>query len=72
MPCQVGDLVLIKTKFQKQCNCPTGVIVDVETNDSDEVVNVSIRKANKEVVRRHMSDIVLLEKGATSAKKRLR
>ena len=35
----------------------------------DEVVNVSIRKANKEVVRRHVSDIVLLEKGATSIKK---
>ena len=38
----------------------------------DEVVNLSIRKANKEVVRRHVSDIVLLEKGATSIKKRFR
>ena len=69
MPDQLGDLVLIKTKFQKQYNCPTGVVVDVETNDLDEVVNESIRKANKEVVRHHVSDIVLLEKGATNAKK---
>ena len=37
-----------------------GLVVGVEKNSLGEVVAVNVRKANKEVVRRHVGDIILL------------
>jgi len=58
----VGDLVLIKQRFCKPFYCPMGIVTEVECNDLCEVVSVTIRKSNKEIVRRHVTDVVLLEK----------
>lgn len=35
----------------------------VEHNDLDEVVSVTVRKGNGEIIRRHSSDVILLETG---------
>ena len=56
----IGDLVAIKQKFTKPYFYPSGIVVETESNDLDEVVTVSIRKGNKEIVRRHVSDVILL------------
>lgn len=64
--CNVGDLVVIKQKNCKPYSCPSGIVTNVETNDLDENVCVSVRKANGEILRRHVTDIIFLEKGAST------
>ena len=59
-----GDLVCIKSKMAKPFDYPCAVVLEVEKNDLDEVVHVSVRKANRVVVRRHVSDLVFLQSGA--------
>lgn len=74
----VGDLVTIKTKMVKPYAYPFGIVTRTELNEMNEVTAVSIRKANGEVVRRHVTDVILLEKNvanvdsgkAASAKKK--
>ena len=56
-----GDLVAVKQNFCKPYNYPLGIIQDVEFNDVCDVVAVKIRKANREVIRRHVSDVILIE-----------
>ena len=68
---QVGDLVAIKQKFTKPYFYPIGLVEQIEPNDIDEVVSVSIRKGNRETVRRHVSDLILLERGSPSCSEAL-
>ena len=58
----VGDLVLIRSKFVKPYLCPLGLVKSVELNELGESTAVTIRKSNGETIRRHVSDIVILEK----------
>lgn len=55
-----GDIVSVKTPNIKPFHFPLAIVVDVEINDLDEVVAASVRKANGEVVRRHVTDLVFL------------
>ena len=57
----IGDLVAVKTKFNKPFMYPICIVVDIE-NSLDEVVPVSLRKPNGEIIRRHATQIILLEK----------
>jgi hypothetical protein len=61
-----GDLVAVKTKFVKPYFYPTGIIVNIEQNDLEEVTTVSLKKSNGEIIRRHVTDIILLEKSVTT------
>ena len=38
-----------------------GIVVDVRENELGEVVEASIKKANGEVVRRHMENVILIK-----------
>ena len=58
-----GDIVCIKTQMSKPYNYPCAVVTAIEANDLDEVVHVSVRKSNGEIVRRHVSDIIFLQSG---------
>jgi hypothetical protein len=60
---RIGDLVSIKEQMRKPFDFPRGVIVAVETNSADEIPVVSIRKANHEVIRRHVEEVILLLRG---------
>jgi hypothetical protein len=56
----VGDLVSIKQNFTKPYQFPLGIVTKVESNDLDEIVTVSIRKSNREIIRRHVNDVILI------------
>ena len=62
---EAGDLVAIKFKYPKPYFYPVGIILKVESNTIGEVTSVTVRKSNKEQVQRHVTGIILLEKGAT-------
>jgi len=55
-----GDLVSLRTPNTKPYDYPLAVVVSVEVNDLEEVVAVTVRKANSAVVRRHVSDVIFL------------
>lgn len=57
-----GDLVLIRQPLIKPYFHPMGIVSSVETNGLGEVVAAVIKKGNGESVRRHATDLVLLEK----------
>ena len=38
-----------------------GIITEIELNDLGDVVSAKIRKCNGEIIRRHISDLILLE-----------
>lgn len=57
----VGDLVAVRQKYGKPYMYPLGVVTNVEINDLSEVVTASLRKCNGEVIRRHASDLILIE-----------
>jgi hypothetical protein len=59
---EVNDLVAVKEKFTKPYFFPVGIVSEVEHNDLDESVAVSLRKPNGEIIRRHVTDVILLEK----------
>ena len=59
---QVNDLVTIRQDLVKPYNYPLGLISSVERNDLGDVVAVKVRKSNGEIIRRHVSDIILLER----------
>ncbi len=63
----VGDLVSIKQTFSKPYQFPMGIVHEVEENDLGEIVSAKIRKANREIVRKHASDIILLSKNSETA-----
>lgn len=62
----IGDLVSIKEKFSKPYNYPMGIIVQIEENSLGEVNTVIVRKSNREIVRRHTNDLILILKNAAS------
>ena len=57
-----GDLVLIRQAMIKPYFHPLGVVLKVTRNSLGENVSVTVRKANKEIIVRHATDLVLLEK----------
>ena len=57
---KIGDIVAVRQPNIKPYYSPIGMVLAVEINDLDEVVAASIRKCNGEVIRRHVSDLVLL------------
>ncbi|XP_066983793.1 uncharacterized protein [Macrobrachium rosenbergii] len=57
---KVGDLVCIKSNFSKPFDYPLGVVLKVEVNDLNEVTAAYVRKANGEVVRRHVDNLIYL------------
>ena len=57
---KVGDLVSIRDKFSKPFDYPLGIVLKVETNDLNEVTSAHIRKANGEIVRRHVDNLIFL------------
>ena len=58
----LNDLVTIRQDLCKPYNYPLGLITDIEYNDLNDPTAATIRKANGELVRRHISDLILLEK----------
>ena len=56
----IGDIVAVKSKMLKPFFYPKGIVTKIEYNDIGDINAVTIRKCNKEVVRRHPSDVVLL------------
>ena len=59
-PLQIGDLVAIKTKLLKPYFYPKGIVKNIEYNDINDINAVTVRKSNKELVRRHPTEIILL------------
>ncbi len=55
-----GDLVCIKQKLCKPYNYPLGIVINLEYNSLGEVNIVTLRKANKEIIRRHTNDLILI------------
>ena len=51
----------MRQQYGKPYMYPMGIITNVETNDLNEVITASLRKSNGEVIRRHVSDLILLE-----------
>ena len=64
---KIGDLVCVKNKFSKPFSALLGIVTSVEFNNLNEVVAVIIRKSNGENLRRHVTDVVLLEQSANIA-----
>lgn len=58
---QINDIVAIKQKFQKPYFFPVGVITEVRENDLGEVVEVSVKKGNGEIIKRHVNTLILLK-----------
>ena len=56
-----GDLVAIKTPLIKPFSYPRAIITSIERNNLGEINALSLRKANKEIIRRHPSDVILLQ-----------
>lgn len=61
VPLNKNDLVAIHQSLSKPHAYPLGIVISTEFNDLGEVVSAQIRKSNGEIVRRHTSDIILLE-----------
>ena len=55
-----GDVVSIRTNFSKPFDYPLGVVVRVETNDLNEVTAAHVRKANGEIIRRHVDNLIFI------------
>ncbi len=56
----VGDICIIKDPFVKPSHMPYGIIVSTTKNTLGEVIKADIRKANKSIITRDISDIVLI------------
>ena len=63
----IGDMVSVKSKFMKPYDFPCGIVSGVEENDLGEVVHVTIQKANRELIRRHVSDVIFLQHGPSQS-----
>lgn len=61
---KIGNIVAIKKPFTKPFDFPLGIVVEIETNDIDEVTAAKIKKSNKEIVRRHVTDLILIDEGS--------
>lgn len=58
---KINDIVAIWHKFSKPYFFPLGVVQGVRENELGEVVEASIKKANGEVVRRHIENLILIK-----------
>ena len=56
----IGDLVAIKTNLIKPYHYPLGIVTELEFNDLQEINAITIRKANREIIRRHPTDVIIL------------
>ena len=56
----IGDLVSIRNEFLKPFDYPLAIVKEVEENDLGEVVTARVRKANGEVIRRHVDNLIFL------------
>jgi hypothetical protein len=63
---EMGDTVLVKDPFIKSSQYPLGIITKLTYNDLNEVTQVSVRKANRSIITRDVSDIILLISGRMS------
>ena len=66
---EVGDLVSIKQPFSKPLQYPMGIVKSISTNELGETVSAKIMKGNKQVITKHVSDLVLLLKADTQGDK---
>ena len=57
---QVGDIVLLKEPYSKPSNYPMGIVKDLQVNSLDEVTGATVKKGNKELVKRHSSSLIPL------------
>jgi hypothetical protein len=57
---EIGDLVSIKEDMRKPFDFPRGIVIAVEENSANEITVVSIRKANREIIRRHVEEVILI------------
>ena len=57
---KIGDLVLIKDMLLKPHQYPIGRVIKVVKNIINEVTEVTLIKANRETVRRHVSSVIPL------------
>ena len=64
----VGDLVSIKQPFSKPILYPMGVVKSVKYNDLGEIVSAEIMKSNRQVLCKHVNDLVLLLKSNEQGK----
>ena len=58
---QVNDIVLIKEPHTKKNNYPLARVLELQTNDLQEVTGATIRKGStKETIRRHVNSLIFL------------
>jgi len=60
----VDDIVSIKQEFSKPYFYPIGIVTNIRENDLGEVVEVSIKKSNGEIIQRHVTNLILLKKAS--------
>ena len=56
--------------MSKPYNYPCAVATAIEPNDLDELVYISVRKSNAEIIPRHVSDVIFLQSEETPAQLR--
>ena len=59
---KVGDLVSIKENLTKPFNFPLGIVTEIEINSAGEVNTATVRKANKEIIRRHVENLIFISR----------
>ncbi len=63
---KLGDLVSIKESFTKPYKFPLAIVVGLEENSLGEINTAIVRLANKQKIRRHTKDLILILEGAIS------
>jgi hypothetical protein len=58
-----GDVCMIKDPFIKPAQMPLGLIIKTYKNSNNETVKADIKKANKSIITRDVTDLVLLVRG---------
>ena len=58
----VGDLVCIKLPLSKPLQYPLGIVKSVKVNDLNETVSATVMKGNRQIVNKHVNDLILLLK----------
>ena len=57
---EAGDIVSIKQPFSKPLQYPMGVIQSVTYNDLGETVSATVKKSNKQIINKHVNDLIIL------------
>ena len=58
----VGDLVCIKLPLSKPLQYPLGIVKSVKVNDLNETVSATVMKGNRQIVNKHVNELILLLK----------